>query len=266
MNVIAVDDEQLSLSCLELILEQIDDITSIKSFTESADALEWCHNNCPDVAFLDIVMESDRRGIQLGEEIQQICPTCYIIFVTAYEKFALDAIRLHASGFIVKPATKEAVQKEIDYLKKFISFSRKAEKPFVQCFGNFDCFFKGTPLKFKNTKTKELLAYLVYRKGSSCSVHELSEILFEDIRNYKNKQSRLRTLLADLSKVLSENGILNIIYKTRGFVSIIPENIICDYYDYLKKGEDSEYKFQEEFMAQYSWGEDVNGLLSTSLQ
>ena len=46
----------------------------------------------------------------------------------------------------------------------------------VQCFGNFEVFFGGLPLKFARSKTKELFAYLVNRRGAVCTVRELSLI------------------------------------------------------------------------------------------
>lgn len=259
MKVVAVDDEKISLECLEVILKQIKDITSIDIFDDSEKVIKWCKENKPDVAFLDIVLGSciEKSGLELAKKIKTLCPNCYIIFVTAFEKFALNAFRLHASGFLIKPVTLGAVETELDNIRKYIKISNEEKKVRIQCFGNFECFYDDKPLKFKHSKTRELFAYLIHRKGALCSVKELASVLFSEISEHKIQQSRLRILFADLVHTLKEIGFEDILYKTRGYSSIVPEEIDCDYFDYIKRESNPEEIFSNEYMAQYDWAKDV---------
>jgi two-component SAPR family response regulator len=59
----------------------------------------------------------------------------------------------------------------------------------VQCFGNFEVFWKGKPLLFARRQTKELFAYLVDRKGASCTMGEIGCALWEDSATAKNRSA-----------------------------------------------------------------------------
>jgi len=260
MKVLVVDDDKLSLDYLVLILNQIDRIKDIYSFTNPNEALDWLKSNKPDVAFLDVQMK-EMDGIQLGHELKNIYDTCPIIFVTGFEKYALDAIKLHAEGYILKPAKKEEIEAELDHMFKNASLANENTGLEIRCFGNFEVFKNGVPLKFKHSKSKELLAYLVHRQGATCSVRELGAILFEEIQDINKQQSRLRNLVADLTQVFTEKGVIDALYKAHGCLGIIPQNIKCDLYDYIKKDETAMGSYAGEYMAQYEWGEDFIGYL-----
>ena len=154
MNAMTVDDERPMLGALTAAVSASPDISSVTEFTTCSAALEWAKTNSVDVAFLDISMRG-MGGLKLAERIVELHPDCGIIFCTGYTQYALDAIQLHVSGYLLKPITAKAVQKELDYIK-----GRKAKEKLlsVQCFGYFEVRARGRPLNFKRSKTKELLA------------------------------------------------------------------------------------------------------------
>ena len=73
----------------------------------------------------------------------------------------------------MKPITSEAVQREIDHIKSSKSGSNMLS---VKCFGNFEVFYNGDVLHFKRTKTKELFAILIDRKGARMTLKEICAI------------------------------------------------------------------------------------------
>ena len=117
MIAITVDDERPMLNALTDIVKGSPDIREVHDFSVCSAALEWISGNNADIAFLDI----NRRGmggLSLAEKITEIQPECKIVFCTGYEEYALNAIQLRCSGYLIKPITKEAVQKEIDHIKR----------------------------------------------------------------------------------------------------------------------------------------------------
>ncbi len=259
MRVIAVDDEAMSLDYLKVILEDTPGIDEVFGFYTGEEALKWLQENKADIAFLDVQMIG-MNGIELAEQIGEVRPECRVIFVTASKDYAIDAFRLHAIGYLVKPATIEGVQKEIEHIEKLYPVEKKPRVR-AQCFGNFEVFCDEVSIKFRYSKTKELLAYLIHKRGAAVSVRELVATLYEYRPDSDSLQSQLRTLVSDLTKTLNELEVNDIIIRKRGSVGIRPDSISCDYYDFIDGDEAAAKTFMGEYMAQYDWAEYTVGYL-----
>lgn len=254
MIAIAVDDEKLMLYALVKAIKASPDISDVAEFTSCSKALEWISSNSPDVAFLDINMRG-MGGMELAQRILEIRPDCKIVFCTGYEKYAVEAFKLRVSGYLMKPVSPEDVQDEINHIKGV----RAKEKPLtVKCFGNFEVYFQGEKLSFKRTKTKELLAYLIDRKGAGVTAKEISARLWNDDGDDEKKHNYLRQLLLDLRQTLEAAGCSDVFHQSSYSYYIDPKKFDCDYFSYLKTGNP---EFFGEYMTQYSWAEETCGLL-----
>ena len=253
MIAIAVDDERPMLQALAEAVEASPDIRQLHTFSSCSSALEWLETNAANVAFLDISMRG-MGGLALAEKISQLQPFCKIIFCTGYEQYALDAIQLRCSGYLVKPITAQAVQKELDHIKLQPMSGKKLT---VKCFGTFEIYAKGEKLTFKRSKTKELFAFLVDRNGAGVTVAEIGVALWENDEEQKN-QNYIHQLFRDLRQSLEAVGVEGIFERNNYFYSLNPEKLDCDYYSYLKTGKP---EFRGEYMSQYSWAEETCGLL-----
>ena len=253
MIAIAVDDEPLMLGALLAAIKASPDISQVFSFSGCDEALAFVKENSIDIAFLDINMRG-MGGLALAEKILAASPDCKIVFCTGYEEYAVPAFKLHASGYLMKPVSAEDVQTEIDNIKGI----RQREKPLtVKCFGTFEVYSRGEKLTFKRTKTKELFAFLVDRKGAGVSVAEIGVALWENDKEQKN-HNYIHQLFRDLRKTLEAIGVGDIFERNNYLYSVNPEKIECDYYSYLKMGKP---EFIGEYMSQYSWAEGTCGLL-----
>lgn len=254
MNAIAVDDEPLVLHALSRAVKASPDITSVAEFGSCNAALEWVKNNPIDVAFLDIDMRG-MGGLVLAQKIMEIYPDCKIVFCTGYEKYAVAAIKLRVSGYLMKPISAQDVQEEIDHIKGVHS----KEKPVtIKCFGNFEVYVHGKKMTFKRTKTKELLAYLIDRNGAAVTGREISARLWPDKDNEEKCRNYLRQLFMDLRHTMESAGVESLVLQSNYSYSLDVEKIDCDYYTYLKYGRP---EFYGEYMMQYSWAEETCGLL-----
>lgn len=114
VKTIIIDDEPLSVAELQVMLKQFKGIEVVATATRSSEALEKISLHKPDLLFLDINMP-ERNGFQLLEALDE---TPDVIFVTAYDEYAVKAFEINALDYILKPVNKErlseAVQKIIN--------------------------------------------------------------------------------------------------------------------------------------------------------
>ena len=154
MIVIAVDDERLALENLSDSIRLVSPGARIHSFRYPEDALDFVKQSHVDVAFLDVEMVG-MNGVELAEMLKIFHPDINIIFSTGYGHYRDAAFDLHASGYITKPITPEKVKKELENLRRPI---RNPKRIRIRAFGNFEVYLDGTPINFKYSKTKEMLA------------------------------------------------------------------------------------------------------------
>ncbi len=253
MNVIAVDDEKLALETLMDSAAKIMPNTEIHGFQNAEAALEYVRCNGCDIAFLDIKMRG-MTGLELAKKIKDIYSEANIIFVTGYSEFTLDAFRLYASDYLLKPATPETVKRALEHLRNPIR-QKNDKKIRFKCFGNFEVYANGEPLVFTRSKSKEMLAYLVDRMGSAVTMGELMTVLWESGPDTPSRQSNLRNLISDLKHTFSEVGAADVIIKNRNTLAINSKMVDCDYYDFLHHIPYAVNSYHGEYMMQYSWAE-----------
>ena len=116
MNILAVDDEYLALELMRSALEKVAGHSTVYLCRDVASALRTARETTVDVAFLDIHMRGI-DGLTLAKKIKEQTPQCNLIFVTGYSEYAGNAMSMHASGYIIKPVSAEAVQAELEDLR-----------------------------------------------------------------------------------------------------------------------------------------------------
>ena len=250
MIAIAVDDEELMLRALVRAISASPDIKEVVKFSNCEKALDYVKENTIDVAFLDINMRG-MGGIALAEKIIKLRPNSKIVFCTGYEEYAIPAFKLHASGYLMKPISAEDVQNEIDNIKGV----RKKEKLLeVKCFGNFEVYVKGEVLSFKRSRTKELFAFLVDRKGAGMTAKQICAVLFPDDTDDVKNTAYLRQLIMDLKNTLKTVGADAAFCHETPFYRVDTSLIKCDYFSYLETGKP---EFLGEYMTQFSWADET---------
>lgn len=253
MKVVSVDDEKIILDDFVEMLQGMDEISEVHGFTDCNEAISYIRDNEVDVAFFDIRMRGT-DGITLAKRAKILKPSLNIIFLTAYPEYSLEAMRIHASGYLMKPATCEDVRKELHDLRMPVEETSETHIK-VQCFGNFEVYIDGYPCPFKYIKTKELFAYLVDRRGAYCTNGEILATLWEDKEVTVSLENYLRNLVSDLRSIFKEKKLDDVIIKKKGQIGIIPKLIDCDYYRWMDGDPVAINAFNGEYMTQYSWAE-----------
>lgn len=263
MITISVDDQINMAEEIVKLMQEIDPLGEHSSYSDAESAISYIREKLPDVAWLDIEMPGI-SGLELAGRIKKVSPKTNIIFVTGHEKFAYQSYKLHASGFVLKPITKEDIERELDELRNPVVKDNKKKLLNVQCFGNFEVFdSSGAAIVFKRTKSKELLAYLIDRKGALCSINEIYDAFFEDMEagNEKQKKSWIRLWYSKLKEDLGKAGASDVLVKAWNAYGIDASKVDCDYYNYLSGDSIAINSFQGEYMTQYSWAEMTLGEL-----
>lgn len=256
MIIYAIDDEMNALEYITRKIKSAEPEAEVYGFNDAKEALESAKDLPFDVAFMDIQMP-EIDGITLAKKFKKINPKANMIFVTGYSEYTMDAFAVDASGYLLKPATKEQVRHALDNLRYPLSVPGGPEVC-AQCFGDFEIFANQKPIHFKYAKSKEVIAYLVDRKGAMCSNSEVIINLWEDDDDHS---AYYRSLMKDIQDTFKELGIEDVFNRERAGASIIPEKIRCDYYDYLKGTPDGINAYKGEYMQQYSWAETTGAAL-----
>ena len=247
MKILLVDDEQLQLLRLQKEVKKVfPEEEEILSYLNPLQALKENKNANIDIAFLDIEMPG-MNGIEIAKALKKINPLVNIIFVTAYDSYALDAYKIHASGYLSKPVSASKIKEEIDALRYTVEMNG-SKKIQVKCFGNFEVFFNNEPIKFSYKKSKEVFAYLVDREGSAININELNAVLWEE-----DHPSYLRNLIVDVQNTLKKLGVNDVFIKRHNECYIDVNKIDCDAYEYKKGNPNAIRMYRGEYMIQYSW-------------
>lgn len=260
MNIYAIDDEKLALNALVSAIEEAVPEAEIHSFSKTSELIAAIPTTPCDVAFMDINMPG-MTGLELAKKLKLAYPKVNIVFVTGYSEYIGDAMGLRASGYVRKPVTREKIEEEMRELRNPIELRPDDKKVYVQCFGNFEVFVDGNPVKFKRAKSKELFAYLIDRKGAKCTMNEIAAVLWEDGDDSESMKTHLRVIVHDLRSTLKEAGAKNVVIKDFNQIAVNTKMINCDYYIYNASPMAAINQYRGEYMAQYSWAEATNAAI-----
>lgn len=118
LRAIVIDDEKASISQFNKIAKQNSKVDLLGAFTDPLEGLMSIGTNKPNVVFLDINMP-EMSGIYLAEQIIKLYPKTYIVFITAYDEYALKAFELNAMDYLLKPLTQERFCQCIDKIYQY---------------------------------------------------------------------------------------------------------------------------------------------------
>lgn len=99
LKVLVADDERIARNIISLLLKELPDVGEVIEAEDGLKALAAVEQHDPDIIFLDIQMPG-QTGIQLAEKLN---PNTVVIFVTAYDEYAVNAFELSAADYLLKP-------------------------------------------------------------------------------------------------------------------------------------------------------------------
>ncbi|HYP07528.1 MAG TPA: response regulator transcription factor, partial [Bryobacteraceae bacterium] len=115
LTTLIVDDEPLAREGLRMLLEQDPEVSAIAEARNGREAVDSIRENPPDLMFLDVQMpDLDGFGV-----IREIGPGALpaVVFVTAHDKYAIDAFEINALDYLLKPVTSDRFAKALNRAK-----------------------------------------------------------------------------------------------------------------------------------------------------
>lgn len=209
-------------------------------------------------AVLTETKRADFNGLHFARSVHERSPQTRVIFITDNPSFAVPAFKTRAVGYLVSPISKDDLREEFVDLGLFGDENHKVE---AKTFGNFEMFCDGEVIRFGRAKSKELLAYLIDKNGTTATGSELIVNLWENKDVDRTTRSMLHNLVADIKKTFGGYGISDIFETKRNAFRIKKEKLVCDYFDLLDGKEDAMRKFKGEYMSAYEWAEFTIGRL-----
>ena len=206
MRIYAIDDEPKMLRMLHDAIAEAEPSAEILDFSRAPEVMEALSDpgKKPDVVFSDIDLPGI-SGLTLVVKIKAAAPQARLVFVTGFDQYALEAYRIHAHGYLLKPVDTAAIREELDQMPE--ASMAGSSRLYARCFGPFEVFSQGRPLLFQRRKTKELLAFLIDRRGATCSSEEIGAVLWEDEADLRKTKHQLRNLVSDLRQTLEKIGM-----------------------------------------------------------
>ena len=144
--------------------------------------------------------------------------------------------------------------------------SEKKKRVSIRTFGIFDVFIDGIPMDFYYSKSKELMAFLVDRRGKACSAHEIARNLWQEDEKAGTHLSYVSRLKKDMLAAFAEKGCADIFIKSGRELALDPQKVDCDYYDWLRGSFKPDREGLKSYMQQYSWAEVTAAWISAAGQ
>lgn len=116
INCLIVDDEMPAREEIKYLLEDIEDVNIVGEASHGLEAIEMNDTLNPDLVILDIQMPKI-NGLKVAEEIYKREKKPLIIFVTAYDDFAIKAFEVNAIDYLLKPVSKVRLEKALDKIR-----------------------------------------------------------------------------------------------------------------------------------------------------
>lgn len=263
MKTILVDDKAYEIERFVIAAQEIPELEILRTFQRADQALDYVNSNLVDLAIIEADMQ-EMNGVHLGLELRQKNPDILLIYMVGDEKNALEAMRLQAATYLTKPLKEEDLRYAAETAR--LLSRRRRKRIFARTFGYFDLFVDGKPIMFKSAKAKELLAFLIDRRGGIVTTDQMINALWEDRPNDEATQNLCSKLVRTLQKELKAYGADDMLVVSRGSRRVDTELFECDLYDMLDGSWRVRQQYIGEYLLDYSWSEGRTALLDRYLR
>lgn len=206
MKALIIDDEELARKRVLYLLQQMPDVQILGECSNGKNAIADINQMRPDLIFLDINM-ADMSGFEVLQKVT-ISPKPIVIFVTAYDNYALKAFDVDAFDFLLKPFKDERFFRTIEKVRKISTKEAddNFEKRIIELFNLYK----------KKSKKSAARTKLPIKQGNKTVLIDPADIMYITASGYyaeiflENKKYVLRESLNNLCETLDSNKFVRI--------------------------------------------------------
>lgn len=230
MRVGIIDDETPSRELTKLMISRCENLEFVQEWANPVQALADMEAILPDLLFVDIEMPH-LNGIEFAKLVKNIDERIQIVFLTAYDSYALHAFEVPAVNYILKPITKDAILKTIDRVyaqqQNTKPLNEVHQTKFVML-GQVQLYEKGStvPYKWPTSKTKELFAFLLIHQ-IPVNKWQICEMLWPDA-DISKVEHTLHSTINRLKQVLKQVAPDMNLLCIDGYYSFSQISLFCD--------------------------------------
>lgn len=233
LRAMIVDDEQPAIKMMQILLAANPYVQVVGAFDDFAKALDELEDINPDVVFLDIEMPG-MNGLTVAEQMRQFNSNLYIVFVTAYRHYAVEAFEINALDYLLKPALQEHVDRAISRLIKVRGtqpwYERAGKTSGIYCLGVPEVLgaVDLRPIKWRTAKTEEMFLFLLHNRNEAVPKDRIVEYLWPHL-DPKDVNTYLHTTVYRLKKTLKEAGLdISIQYRRGAYQIDLGDSVYFD--------------------------------------
>jgi two-component system LytT family response regulator len=230
IEAIVVEDEELILSEIRTMVQATGFINVARAYTDPLEALGEAESLRPQLAFIDIGLP-EMDGITLAEKLLERIPALQVVFITAYNRYAVKAFELNALDYLLKPIDQQRFQTMVRRIANTVSEQKQQPQDLleIQCFGGLEVKVGGQGVKWVRSKAEELFCYLLVNHGIGVHKEALIEVLWPDY-DPRRALPLLQTSVCKLRNIFSPlAGKVQLNYAASKYCLTISD-AVCDYF------------------------------------
>lgn len=227
LKVALVDDEEHALDFLEILLNEIGNVEISGKYTDPMKAIEKIDQGDLDAVFLDIDMPKV-LGMELAGMIRKKNQDVAIVFVTAYEQYAISAFEHEALDYLLKPVDVGRLKNTVRRMRRKRDGGNQGNRKFIHegleiDYQNYEIRKQGIEIAL-SAKEKQLLMYMVANPNQVFSLDALYSQVWGSESNGDTRTVMVH--ISNLRKKIEDNPLDPQMIKTvRGFGYMFEVNV-----------------------------------------
>src|SRR5213083_2296201 len=126
LSAVIVDDEQLARDELAYLLKNVDDVNVVAQGKNGVEAVNLIREHNPQLVFLDVQMPGlDGFGV-IKKLLEKKTRLPFVIFVTAYDQYAVQAFEVNAMDYLLKPIAKARLEKALAKVRRGVEAAKSS--------------------------------------------------------------------------------------------------------------------------------------------